>query len=115
MLVSGGVEQALRPLTRLLAVDVLVCARLKQRGLRFTGRLEEGPISGRAKAAAVQRQAGELGLDLSQCYAYGDSYADSEFLGCVGHPVAVNPDRALKRLASKKGWETQTWRSHTTV
>jgi hypothetical protein len=28
------------------------------------------------------------------------------FLEVVGHPVAVNPDRDLRRVARDRGWET---------
>ena len=51
-----------------------------------------------------------LGIDLEHSYAYGDSYADKEFLESVGHPVAVNPDRRLKKLAESRGWPIHNWR-----
>ena len=36
--------------------------------------------------------------------AYSDSHTDLPFLEAVGHPVAVNPDRALRRIAGERGW-----------
>jgi phosphoserine phosphatase len=36
--------------------------------------------------------------------AYSDSHTDLPFLEAVGHPVAVNPDRKLRRIASQRGW-----------
>ena len=30
----------------------------------------------------------------------------------VGHPVAVNPDRALRRLAAERGWPIHDFRRH---
>jgi phosphoserine phosphatase len=38
------------------------------------------------------------------CWAYSDSHTDLPFLEAVGHPVAVNPDRALRRIARERGW-----------
>src|SRR5205823_5714907 len=35
---------------------------------------------------------------------YSDSHTDLPFLEAVGHPVAVNPDRALRRVAASRGW-----------
>jgi phosphoserine phosphatase len=49
-------------------------------------------------------------VDLQKSYAYADSYADREILECVGHPVAVNPDRRLRKVAQSRGWETRIWR-----
>jgi HAD superfamily hydrolase (TIGR01490 family) len=42
--------------------------------------------------------------DLSASTAYSDSYTDLPFLEAVGHPVAVNPDRRLRRVARERNW-----------
>jgi HAD superfamily hydrolase (TIGR01490 family) len=57
-----------------------------------------------AKAEAVRRLAAEKGFDLGGCTAYSDSASDLPFLEAVGHPVAVNPDRELRRVAADRGW-----------
>ncbi|MEQ1699786.1 MAG: hypothetical protein ABMA25_06730 [Ilumatobacteraceae bacterium] len=44
------------------------------------------------------------GLDLAQCWAYSDSASDLPMLEAVGHPVAVNPDAKLERVAGQRGW-----------
>ena len=111
VLATGGVEQSLMPLIGLVVPQRVICARLEQQGGRFTGRLASGWVVGEAKAEAVRELARETGLDLSQCYAYGDSYSDREFLQCVGYPAAVNPDRALRRLAEAQGWPVLDWRT----
>ena len=38
------------------------------------------------------------------CRAYSDSITDLPLLEVVGHPTAVNPDRALRRVAEERGW-----------
>ena len=43
-------------------------------------------------------------LALAACTAYSDSHTDVPFLEVVGHPVAVNPDRELRRIAADRGW-----------
>jgi hypothetical protein len=45
------------------------------------------------------------GLDLSESSAYSDSYTDLPMLEAVGHPVAVNPDRVLAKVAKEREWE----------
>ena len=38
-------------------------------------------------------------------YAYCDCESDLPMLRLVGHPVAVNPDKELARVAREEGWE----------
>ena len=44
------------------------------------------------------------GIDLAMSYAYSDSESDLPMLRGVGHPVAVNPDTELSRVARDEGW-----------
>jgi HAD superfamily hydrolase (TIGR01490 family) len=46
----------------------------------------------------------ELDHDLTASTAYSDSHTDLPFLEAVGHPIAVNPDRELRRIAADRGW-----------
>jgi HAD superfamily hydrolase (TIGR01490 family) len=62
-------------------------------------------IYGAAKATAIQELARREQLDLSRSYAYSDSASDLPMLRAVGHPVAVNPDAALLRVAREEGWD----------
>jgi hypothetical protein len=57
------------------------------------------------KAVAIEELAGREGIDLAASYAYSDSESDLPMLEAVGHPVAVNPDAALARIARERGWE----------
>jgi HAD superfamily hydrolase (TIGR01490 family) len=62
------------------------------------------PAHGEGKAQAVRELALVEGLDLAASTAYSDSHSDLPFLEAVGHPVAVNPDAALRRAALARGW-----------
>jgi hypothetical protein len=46
----------------------------------------------------------ERGYDLDACFAYSDSETDAPMLETVGHPFAVHPDKALRKLAEENGW-----------
>ena len=70
---------------------------------RYTGRPVRSLHAG-AKAEVVRELAHDAGYDLAECTAYSDSHTDLPFLEVVGHPVAVNPDRALRRIAAERGW-----------
>jgi len=56
------------------------------------------------KAACVRELAESRGYELAACTAYSDSHTDVPFLEAVGHAVAVNPDRGLRRVAAERGW-----------
>jgi HAD superfamily hydrolase (TIGR01490 family) len=70
----------------------------------YTGRLAAPFTYGQGKADAVERIAAARGYDLDLSYAYTDSAGDLPMLEAVGHPVAVNPDRALEAVAAARGW-----------
>ena len=72
----------------------------------YTGR-EGGPFNYReGKAQAIRELAEREEIDLAASYAYSDSESDLPMLRLVGHPVAVNPDKELARVARDEGWET---------
>ncbi len=70
----------------------------------YTGELAEPFCYGEGKALAIRKVADERGYDLALSYAYTDSAGDLPMLEIVGHPVAVNPDRALEAIAYHRGW-----------
>ncbi|HEY8474083.1 MAG TPA: HAD-IB family hydrolase [Natronosporangium sp.] len=77
----------------------------------YTGELVGDLMHGPAKADAITKLAAAEGLDLARCAAYSDSINDLPMLTAVGHPVAVNPDAALRREARRRGWEIRDFRT----
>jgi HAD superfamily hydrolase (TIGR01490 family) len=69
----------------------------------YTGRSLRA-AHGAGKAVALRELAAAEDLDLDGSTAYSDSYSDIPFLEAVGHPVAANPDRRLRRIAAARGW-----------
>ncbi len=71
----------------------------------YTGRLA-GPFTYRdGKAQAIRELAAAEDIDLDASYAYSDAESDLPMLTTVGHPVVVNPDAELARIARERGWE----------
>ena len=72
---------------------------------QYTGR-PGGPFTYReGKAQAIRELAEREGIDLAASWGYSDSESDLPMLRAVGHPVAVNPDGTLARVAKEEGWE----------
>ena len=106
-IVSASPEEIVTPLSRHLGADEAIASRAKLDGEgRYTGEMEFYAY-GPAKAEAMQRVAAEEGIDLDASYAYSDSATDLPMLEVVGHPVAVNPDRELARVARERAWEVR--------
>jgi HAD superfamily hydrolase (TIGR01490 family) len=61
------------------------------------------------KAQVLRELAQSSGIALEHSYAFGDSMNDLPMLEAVGHPVAVNPGRKLRRLAQARGWAIARW------
>ena len=104
-IVSSSPEEVVRPLARHFGVSGVIATRaaIGPDG-RYTGELEFYAY-GEQKADAVRAVADRMGIDLSRSYAYSDSNTDRPFLEAVGHPVAVNPDKELRKLAEELGWQ----------
>jgi len=65
-----------------------------------------GPFTYReGKAQAIRELAQRERIDLGGSWAYSDSESDLPMLRAVGHPVAVNPDSTLARVAREEGWD----------
>ena len=104
VIVSITPEEVAQPLAAHLGVTHVIATRsaVDAEG-RYAGELDFY-ASGTAKADAIRRLAGEWQIDLDRCHAYSDSITDLPMLEVVGYPVAVNPDRDLKKLAEEREW-----------
>jgi HAD superfamily hydrolase (TIGR01490 family) len=71
----------------------------------LTGRIEEPFNYGSGKPVRMRELAAAEGIDLQQSWAYSDSASDLPMLRAVGHPVVVNPDAELARVAREEGWD----------
>jgi HAD superfamily hydrolase (TIGR01490 family) len=70
---------------------------------KFTGEMRF-VAHGANKVRAMEDVVRDRGIDLADSYAYSDSATDEPMLNAVGHPFAVNPDRALRDIAHDRGW-----------
>jgi HAD superfamily hydrolase (TIGR01490 family) len=104
-LVSASPEEIVVPLAELVGADGAVASvgEVDDEG-RYTGRMAFY-ASGEGKAEAIRALAQRSGLELDESTAYSDSATDLPMLEAVGHPVAVNPDRALAKVAREREWE----------
>jgi HAD superfamily hydrolase (TIGR01490 family) len=101
--VSATLQEIVEAIADDLGFDGALGTICEVRNGRYTGRALRA-LHAEAKAACLKELAAREDLDLAACTAYSDSHTDLPFLDAVGHPVAVNPDRQLRRIAADRGW-----------
>ena len=104
-IVTAASQEMAEMMAHVLGFDGAIGARSEIVDGVYTGRAG-GPFTYReGKAQAIRELAEREGIDLERSYAYTDSESDLPMLRLVGHPVAVNPDAELGRVAAAEGWE----------
>jgi HAD superfamily hydrolase (TIGR01490 family) len=104
-IVTAASQDTASMIAHVLGFDGALGTPLEARDGIYTGRLA-GPFAYRdGKPQLMRELAARDGFDLGASFAYSDSESDLPMLRAVGHPVAVNPDSALARVAREEGWE----------
>lgn len=113
-IVSSSPEEVVEPLAKMLYVDHYIATKPKIEDGKYTGELEFYSY-GPHKAAAIRQLAQDKEIDLDGSFAYSDSITDLPMLEAVGHPVVVNPDKGLRRLALEREWDIAFFRNPVSI
>jgi putative phosphoserine phosphatase / 1-acylglycerol-3-phosphate O-acyltransferase len=70
----------------------------------LTGDVVKPILWGPGKASAVQKFAGENGIDLKDSYFYADGDEDVALMYLVGNPRPTNPEGKMAAVAKRRGW-----------
>lgn len=103
VVISASTQFAVQPVAEHLRLDYL-STQLAVDGDRLTGDIIEPVCYADGKIVWAKQYADQHGADLRDAFFYTDSLSDRPLLEIVGHPIAVNPDPRLKRLAAQRGW-----------
>ena len=104
VIVSSSGAEVVEPIGQLLGADRVIATRMVIEDGRYSGEIDFYAFA-EQKATAIRELAAAEGYDLERSYAYSDSSTDEPMLAAVGHPYAVNPDKALRRTATDRGWQ----------
>jgi HAD superfamily hydrolase (TIGR01490 family) len=108
-IVSAALYEVVETIAQKLGLAGALASRAEVDDGVYTGRLERR-LYGPEKATALVELTTAEGLELASSTAYSDSHSDLPFLEAVGHPVVVNPDRALARVARARDWPVRRFR-----
>lgn len=103
VIVSASGAEIVDPIGAMLGADHVIASTLIEKDGRYTGEVDFYAYA-ENKAEAIRRLAEMRGYDLAASFAYSDSETDLPMLEVVGHPFCVNPDKALRRLATERNW-----------
>jgi len=94
------------PIARAFGVEHLIATELEQKDGQFTGRPSGTPSFRQGKVLRLEQWLASRGgwAGVADSWFYSDSANDLPLLERVGHPVAVDPDERLRRVAIERGW-----------
>ena len=110
-LLTAATYYVAEPTGRFTGIPQLLCTRMEVRNGRFTGRLQKPLCLGKGKLYWAIEFFKAHGASLERSFFYTDSIRDLPALEGVGNPRPVNPDRALERIARKRGWPVERFRT----
>jgi len=106
-IVTATNEFVTRPIARRLGVPELIAVEL-ERGADgwITGEITGTPSFREGKVERLRQWLGARGLDWNSATItfYSDSRNDLPLLEKADHPIAANPDPALREIAQQRGW-----------
>ena len=106
VLATASFDFYARAIAARLGIGTVVATGSLWEGDTLRPRLAGDNCYGAGKAAMVA--AALPGATIVQ--AYSDHVSDAPLFALAAEPVAVNPSRALRRLARQRGWRVVDWR-----
>jgi len=106
ILFSGMPQPYIEAIKQQLGMGIAVGTEREIKDGYYTGRLASVPCLGERRAHALSELINKLDykINLDKSFAYGDAIFDRFYMGMVGNPVAVHPDKKLAKYAKEHGW-----------
>ena len=104
-LLTGAPDFIAQAVCRRFALTDAIGTGLEVCDGRFTGRLDGPHYFAETKRTGVEELVRRHAIDLGRSIGFADHWSDVPFLECFGQAVAVEPGRALRREAQRRGWE----------
>ena len=92
-----------------LKMDDVLCTELESVEGILTGNPRDTFCYGDEKLKRLRAYCEKNNSKTEDAWYYGDALADLPALSFSGHPVCINPERRLERIARKRGWQIYYW------
>lgn len=106
---SAASQFSVEPVARYLDIPHTIYTSWLQKAGRLTGEVQQPIAYGAGKVFWINKWAQQHHVDLAQSYFYTDHISDRPLLELVAHPVAVNPDKKLLKIAQTNQWPVLDW------
>lgn len=93
------------PIARKLGVHDLIATEPEIKNGIYTGEIVGTPCYKTGKVTRLQEWMKLHGENMIGSFFYSDSHNDLPLLEMVRHPVAVDPDSTLRRVAESRNWK----------
>ena len=98
------------PIAERLGVDNLIAVEPEMVDGRYTGRVVGVPSYREGKVIRLQAWLEAQDITMDGAWFYSDSHNDLPLLEKVDHPVAVDPDDTLRKVAEERHWRIMSLR-----
>lgn len=98
------------PIAERLGVDHLIAVNPEVKDGHYTGRVSGIPSFREGKVTRLNKWLEDQDLTLEGAWFYSDSHNDLPLLEEVEHPVAVDPDDTLRKVAEERQWRIMSLR-----
>ncbi len=98
------------PIAERLGVDHLIAVNPEVANGRYTGRVSGIPSYREGKVTRLNQWLEQQDISMDGAWFYSDSHNDLPLLEQVDHPVAVDPDDTLRKVAEERQWRIMSLR-----
>ncbi len=110
VILSASLPYICNPLARHLQFDDIICSNLEVVDGLFTGNPQGRFCLSDEKPIQLRNYCNSYNCSEKNVFYYGDSIEDLPALDVVGHPICINPDKKLAKIAIQKGWTIHNWK-----
>lgn len=108
VLLSSATTPICEAVDRHLQLDAIICTQLETLDGVFTGHTSGKLVYGAEKKHRMLSFCREHKAKPENAWYYGDNHTDRYVMEAVGNPVAVSPDKRLKKIAIRRKWPILT-------
>ncbi len=105
MIITATNRFVTQPIADNFGIPHLLATDPEMKDEHYTGRVQGTPCFQQGKVTRLQYWLNEHNDNLDDSWFYSDSHNDIPLLDIVTHPVAVDPDDALRQHASSNQWD----------
>jgi HAD superfamily hydrolase (TIGR01490 family) len=109
IILSSALQPICERAAKDLGMDDILCSTLETKDGYLTGLPVGFLCFDVQKEVRLREYCERNGIPLTDTWYYGDSVSDLYALNTVTHPVCVNPEKRLLKIAQKKGWRVEYW------